>query len=109
LISGTPEIDVDEWRAATDYFGYTTSDPVIGWWWRALKSFNREERAKLLGFATGRHLLFLLLLMPNLLLGTARVPLGGFGDLQGVQGVQKFSIHKAYGGCDRLPQAHTCA
>lgn len=53
LIAGTPDVDVDEWRAATDYHGYTSSDPVISWWWRALKSFNREEKAKLLGFATG--------------------------------------------------------
>ncbi|KAK7053298.1 E3 ubiquitin-protein ligase tom1 [Paramarasmius palmivorus] len=92
LISGTPDIDVDEWRAATEYNGYTSSDPNIVWWWRALKSFNREERAKVLSFATG----------------TSRVPLGGFVELQGVQGVQKFSIHRAYGESDRLPQAHTC-
>ncbi|KAI3618920.1 ubiquitin-protein ligase [Moniliophthora roreri] len=92
LISGTPDIDVDEWRAATEYNGYTSSDPNIVWWWRALKSFNREERAKVLSFATG----------------TSRVPLGGFVDLQGVQGVQRFSIHRAYGESDRLPQAHTC-
>ena len=93
LISGTPDIDVDEWRAATEYNGYASSDPVIVWWWRALKSFNREERAKVLSFATG----------------TSRVPLGGFVDLQGVQGVQRFSIHRAYGDPSRLPQAHTCA
>ncbi|KAH7888738.1 hypothetical protein F5I97DRAFT_2004510, partial [Phlebopus sp. FC_14] len=92
LISGTPDIDVDEWRAATEYNGYTSSDPVIVWWWRALKSFNREERAKVLSFATG----------------TSRVPLSGFVDLQGVQGVQRFSIHRAYGDSNRLPQAHTC-
>jgi len=92
LISGTPDIDVDEWRAATEYNGYTSSDPVIVWWWRALKSFNREERAKVLSFATG----------------TSRVPLGGFVELQGVQGVQRFSIHRAYGDPSRLPQAHTC-
>ncbi|KAF9531661.1 hypothetical protein CPB83DRAFT_79933 [Crepidotus variabilis] len=92
LISGTPDVDVDEWRAATEYNGYTGSDPNIVWWWRALKSFNREERAKVLSFATG----------------TSRVPLNGFLDLQGVQGVQKFSIHRAYGEPDRLPQAHTC-
>ena len=92
LISGTPDIDVDEWRAATEYNGYASSDPVIVWWWRALKSFNREERAKVLSFATG----------------TSRVPLGGFVDLQGVQGVQRFSIHRAYGDPSRLPQAHTC-
>ncbi|KAF9012343.1 hypothetical protein BDQ17DRAFT_1232733 [Cyathus striatus] len=92
LISGTPDIDVDEWRAATEYNGYTSSDPNIVWWWRALKSFNRDERAKVLSFATG----------------TSRVPLGGFVELQGVQGVQRFSIHRAYGEPDRLPQAHTC-
>ncbi|KAH9949004.1 hypothetical protein B0H21DRAFT_198859 [Amylocystis lapponica] len=92
LISGTPDIDVDEWRGATEYSGYTSSDPVVVWWWRALKSFNREERAKVLSFATG----------------TSRVPLGGFVELQGVQGVQRFSIHRAYGDTDRLPQAHTC-
>jgi E3 ubiquitin-protein ligase HUWE1 len=92
LISGTPDIDVDEWRSATEYNGYTSSDPVIVWWWRALKSFNRDERAKVLSFATG----------------TSRVPLSGFVDLQGVQGVQRFSIHRAYGESDRLPQAHTC-
>ncbi|KAJ7218040.1 hypothetical protein GGX14DRAFT_495423 [Mycena pura] len=92
LISGTPDIDVDEWRAATEYNGYTSSDPNIVWWWRALKSFNRDERAKVLSFATG----------------TSKVPLGGFTELQGVQGVQRFSIHRAYGESDRLPQAHTC-
>jgi hypothetical protein len=92
LISGTPDIDVDEWRAATEYHGYNASDTAIVWWWRALKSFSREERAKVLSFATG----------------TSRVPLGGFADLQGVHGVQKFSIHRAYGASDRLPQAHTC-
>jgi len=27
--SGTPDIDVDEWRSATEYNGYTSSDPVI--------------------------------------------------------------------------------
>ena len=90
IISGTPDIDVDEWKAATEYNGYASSDPVIVWWWRALKSFNREERAKVLSFATG----------------TSRVPLGGFVDLQGVEGVQRFSIHRAYGDPSRLPQAH---
>ena len=92
LISGTPDIDVDEWRSATEYVSYHSSEPVIVWWWRALKSFNRDERAKVLSFATG----------------TSRVPLNGFVDLQGVQGVQRFSIHRAYGEPDRLPQAHTC-
>jgi E3 ubiquitin-protein ligase HUWE1 len=66
LISGTPDIDVEDWRSATEYHGYTASDAVIVWWWRALKSFSRSDRAKVLSFATG----------------TAKVPLGGFSELQ---------------------------
>lgn len=58
LISGTPDIDIDEWRSATEYHGYSQTDPVIAWWWRALKSFNRDERAKVLSFATGQSHLF---------------------------------------------------
>ncbi|KAJ7228010.1 hypothetical protein B0H12DRAFT_233397 [Mycena haematopus] len=77
LVSGTPHIDVDEWRAATEYNGYTSSDPNIVWWWCALQGFNRDEQANVISFATG----------------TSKVPLGGFTDLQGVQGVQRFSIH----------------
>lgn len=108
LISGTPDIEVEDWRSATEYHGYSASDAVIVWWWRALKSFSRADRAKVLSFATG----------------TAKVPLGGFSELQvcgnweremqsdshpqGVDGVQRFSIHKDYGAMDRLPQAHTC-
>lgn len=100
---------MDEWRAATEYNGYTASDPVIVWWWRALKSFNRDERAKVLSFATGtRSCARVRESVLTINVGTSRVPLGGFVDLQGVQGVQRFSIHKAYGGTDRLPQAHTC-
>ncbi|CDJ49815.1 hypothetical protein EBH_0028800 [Eimeria brunetti] len=39
--------------------------------------------------------------------GTSRVPIGGFKNLIGMRGPQKFSIQKAYGE-DRLPSAHTC-
>ncbi|PWN44550.1 HECT-domain-containing protein [Ceraceosorus guamensis] len=91
LISGLPDIDVDAWKNNTDLHGYTNSDAVIQWWWRAVRSFDQTEKAKLLQFITG----------------TSKVPLEGFAHLQGVQGTQKFNIHKAY-GADRLPAAHTC-
>ncbi|GAA6031536.1 hypothetical protein JCM8097_006506 [Rhodosporidiobolus ruineniae] len=91
LISGLPEVDVDEWRGHTDLVGYKPSDPVIGYFWRAVRSFSHEERAKLLQFVTG----------------SSRVPLEGFGALQGMSGVTRFSIHKA-GGKGSLPTAHTC-
>lgn len=36
-----------------------------------------------------------------------QVPLGGFSTLQGMRGIQKFNIHKAFGGNHLLPAAHT--
>ncbi|KAG2231174.1 hypothetical protein INT48_002955 [Thamnidium elegans] len=92
LISGLPDIDIDDWKNNTEYQGYTSSSPPIQWFWRAVRSFDQEERAKLLQFATG----------------TSKVPLEGFSQLQGSSGVQKFQIHKDFGGENRLPSAHTC-
>lgn len=91
LISGLPDIDVDAWKNNTELHGYGSGDAVIQWWWRAVRSFDQTEKAKLLQFITG----------------TSKVPLEGFAHLQGVQGTQRFNIHKAY-GADRLPAAHTC-
>jgi E3 ubiquitin-protein ligase HUWE1 len=112
LISGLPDIDVDDWKSNTEYTGYTASSPQIMWFWRAVRSFDKEERAKLLQFATG----------------TSKVPLNGFKELEGMNGFSRFNIHKDYGGSGgaaaaagaagaagatggagrRLPSAHTC-
>ncbi|KAJ2234301.1 E3 ubiquitin-protein ligase tom1 [Coemansia sp. RSA 485] len=93
LISGMPDIDVDDWRNNTEYHGgYSSSSAPVQWFWRAVRSFDQEERAKLLQFVTG----------------TSKVPLEGFAHLQGNQGVQRFQIHKAFGSTTRLPTAHTC-
>jgi E3 ubiquitin-protein ligase HUWE1 len=91
LISGLPEIDLDDLRGNTDYHGYKASDPSINWFWNTLRSFSKEEKALFLQFVTG----------------TAKVPLDGFKALQGAEGMKRFNIHKAYGE-DKLPSAHTC-
>lgn len=112
LISGLPELDVDDWRAHTEYHaGYTSSSPAIQWFWRAVRNMEPEDRAKLLQFVTG----------------TSKVPIEGFAGLQGSSGVQRFSIHRtvataspstsntgpagrtaATTAARRLPTAHTC-
>ncbi|TMS38017.1 hypothetical protein L596_004833 [Steinernema carpocapsae] len=92
LISGLPTIDIDDLCANTEYKTYTKSSPQIQWFWRALRSFEREDLAKFLQFVTG----------------TSKVPLQGFSTLEGMNGVQKFSIHCDYRSNDRLPAAHTC-
>ena len=38
--------------------------------------------------------------------GSSKVPLGGFKDLQGMHGTQKFNIHRT-ADTSRLPSAHT--
>ena len=92
LISGLPDIDVDDWKANTEYHNYSTSSPQIQWFWRAVRSFDEEEQAKLLQFVTG----------------TSKVPLNGFKELEGMNGFSRFNIHKDYGNKDRLPSSHTC-
>lgn len=92
LILGLPDIDVDDWKNNTTYTNYSPSHSVIQWFWRAVKLFDNEQKAKLLQFVTG----------------TSKVPLEGFSALAGVDGKNKFSIHRDYGSLDRLPSAHTC-
>jgi len=48
LISGLPDIDVEDWKGNTEYHNYTASSPQIQWFWRAIRSYDKEERAKLL-------------------------------------------------------------
>jgi E3 ubiquitin-protein ligase HUWE1 len=91
LISGMPDIDIDDWKNNTEYMNYSASSPQIQWFWRAVRSFSQEERAKLIQFATG----------------TSKVPLEGFAHLQGSSGRQKFQIHKEFSSNTRLPSAHT--
>ncbi|TWU74892.1 hypothetical protein ED733_003614 [Metarhizium rileyi] len=92
LISGLPDIDIDDWKSNTEYQNYTPSSQQIQWFWRAVRSFDKEERAKLLQFVTG----------------TSKVPLNGFKDLEGMNGISRFNIHRDYGEKDRLPSSHTC-
>ncbi|KAI3685801.1 hypothetical protein L6452_35059 [Arctium lappa] len=92
LISGLPDIDLDDMKANTEYSGYSAASPVIQWFWEVAQGFSKEDKARLLQFVTG----------------TSKVPLEGFSALQGISGSQKFQIHKAYGRPDHLPSAHTC-
>ncbi|CAB4255115.1 similar to Saccharomyces cerevisiae YDR457W TOM1 E3 ubiquitin ligase of the hect-domain class [Maudiozyma barnettii] len=92
LINGLPDIDVDDWKNNTNYVNFTVNSKEVGYFWRAVRSFDSEERAKLLQFVTG----------------TSKVPLNGFKGLSGVGGVCKFSIHRDYGSTERLPSSHTC-
>lgn len=91
LIGGIAEIDVDDWKKHTDYRGYTETDEVIQFFWQTIRSWDGEQKSRLLQFATG----------------TSRIPVNGFKDLQGSDGPRRFTIEKA-GDINNLPKAHTC-
>lgn len=91
LIGGLAEIDIEDWKKHTDYRGYQESDQVIQWFWKCIKEWDSEQKARLLQFTTG----------------TSRIPVNGFKDLQGSDGPRRFTIEKA-GESNQLPKSHTC-
>ncbi|CAA6653418.1 unnamed protein product [Spirodela intermedia] len=101
LISGLPDIDLDDLRANTEYSGYNNVSPVIQWFWEVVQGFSKEDKARLLQFVTGTSKVWRLKF-------TTLSTLEGFSALQGISGPQRFQIHKAYGSTSHLPSAHTC-
>jgi len=73
LTCGLPDIDIKDWKMNTEYLDSTSlpsysgsssgrsMSTIVAWFWRAVESFNKEQRANLLQFVTG----------------TTKVPLGG--------------------------------
>lgn len=91
LISGLPDIDIDDLKQNTEYRSWVPSDQTIQWFWKVVYEFNQQQKALLLLFITG----------------TSRLPIEGFSHLRGMDGLQRVQIAKG-SGTDRLPSAHTC-
>ena len=90
LIGGIADIDVDDWKKHTDYRGYQEQDEVIQNFWKIVRTWDAEQKSRLLQFTTG----------------TSRIPVNGFKDLQGSDGPRRFTIEKA-GDPVALPKSHT--
>lgn len=111
LIGGLAEIDIQDWRANTEYRTYTANDNIMKWFWEIVESWDNEMRSRLLQFVTG----------------TSRVPGSGFKDLWGTifglslefdcswcilptsgsDGLRRFCIER-WGQPTALPRSHTC-
>ena len=91
LISGLPDIDIFDLKKHTTYQGYRSTDKEMEWFWNVMTSLTRSQKAAFLQFVTG----------------SSKVPLNGFAELQGMRGIQRFSIHRV-GASSALPAAHTC-
>ena len=92
LISGSAEIDLEDWKENTLYSsGISDQNPVVRYFWRAVEGFENEDRLRLLQFITG----------------SSSIPLNGFQGLTSTHGqVQRFTIRLIYG--EGLPESHTC-
>jgi len=82
---------MDGWTRFTDCRGYEKTDRVIEWFWACLRSWPAERKARLL----------------HITMGTSRVPVNGFKDIHGSDGLRRFTIEKS-GGPSGLPRSHTC-
>ncbi|XP_075951411.1 E3 ubiquitin-protein ligase Itchy-like isoform X1 [Anarhichas minor] len=91
MLCGMQEIDLADWQRNTIYRHYARSSKQILWFWQFIKEMDNEKRMRLLQFVTG----------------TCRLPVGGFTDLMGSNGPQKFCIEKV-GKENWLPRSHTC-
>uniref|UniRef100_A0AAR2IMM5 HECT-type E3 ubiquitin transferase n=1 Tax=Pygocentrus nattereri TaxID=42514 RepID=A0AAR2IMM5_PYGNA len=92
LLCGMQEIDLADWQRNTIYRHYARTSKQIIWFWQLVKEMDNEKRMRLLQFVTG----------------TCRLPVGGFADLMGSNGPQKFCIEKT-GKENWLPRSHTCS
>ncbi|KAJ6652503.1 hypothetical protein lerEdw1_011473 [Lerista edwardsae] len=91
MLCGMQEIDMTDWQKNTVYRHYTKASKQIQWFWQVVKEMDNEKRIRLLQFVTG----------------TCRLPVGGFAELIGSNGPQKFCIDKV-GKETWLPRSHTC-
>uniref|UniRef100_A0A8C9TQJ2 E3 ubiquitin-protein ligase n=1 Tax=Scleropages formosus TaxID=113540 RepID=A0A8C9TQJ2_SCLFO len=90
MLCGMLEVDLQDWQRNTVYRHYTRNSKQIIWFWQFVKEVDNEVRLRLMQFVTG----------------TCRLPLGGFAELMGSNGPQKFCIEKV-GKETWLPRSHT--
>ncbi|XP_075045216.1 NEDD4-like E3 ubiquitin-protein ligase WWP2 isoform X2 [Mixophyes fleayi] len=91
MLCGMQEMDMNDWQKNTIYRHYTKNSKQVQWFWQVVKEMDNEQRVRLLQFVTG----------------TCRLPVGGFSELIGSNGHQKFCIDKV-GKDTWLPRSHTC-
>ncbi|KFO63401.1 NEDD4-like E3 ubiquitin-protein ligase WWP2 [Corvus brachyrhynchos] len=91
MLCGMQEIDMNDWQKNTIYRHYTKNSKQIQWFWQVSLSPAEGVGIRLLQFVTG----------------TCRLPVGGFAELIGSNGPQKFCIDKV-GKETWLPRSHTC-
>ncbi|KAE8728856.1 E3 ubiquitin-protein ligase UPL5 [Hibiscus syriacus] len=87
LYGSESPICFEDWKAHTEYNGYSENDPQITWFWEIVREMSAEKRKILLFFWTSlKHL-----------------PVEGFRGL-----ASQLYIYKSSEPHGRLPSSHTC-
>ena len=94
LMCGLPNIDMEDWKANTEYTGTLAGcgmeHQLIQWWWEVVEEYDDEMKSRLLQFVTA----------------TSGVPSRGFGYLQSNDGNIMVSLLVWYGLA--YPISHHC-
>ena len=89
LVAGVPHLDFNELQKATEYIGWSQSDPstnpTVQYFWSVVEELTAEQQQKLLMFATG----------------STRAPIGGLQSLD-------FKLQRMGPNSNSLPTSHTC-
>lgn len=96
-LNGELQIDIEDWKRHTAYHGAFEAEqdrhPVCKAFWDTVQSWDDEHRTRLLQWA----------------IGTARLPLGGFANLQQRDGVsRRFTLTSVALESAIYPRSHTC-
>lgn len=87
LISGTNDINLEDWKKHVNYGGYWETDSTIRYFWQVVEEMDAEDQQALVKFVTS----------------VSRAPLLGFAALEPKFGISRVPDHT------RLPTASTCA
>jgi len=52
ILNGSTIIDIDDWRAFSRYTGFSTSDPIVRWFWEIVGDMSNTERRMLIQYTT---------------------------------------------------------
>ena len=54
IVVGAGDVKVDELKRITQYEGFDTDEPVVGWFWEILTEMSASQRIAFLQFSTAR-------------------------------------------------------
>lgn len=63
---------MEDLKANTEYTGYTAASPVVQWFWDVVRSFSKEDMARLLQFITGTSKVLFTVCLPQLVSHSSR-------------------------------------